>query len=164
MLRVHPVLLAVILIGWVGFSQTIPATGESMSSHAKFDPIRDPAKDLREAVARASQSGKRILLDVGGEWCIWCHRLDSLFIKNPDLDKYLNDHFVVVKVNVSKQNKNESFLAQYPKVPGYPHLFVLDETGRLLQSQDTGVLESGKGHDPEKVFAFLKKWAKPEFK
>ncbi len=130
-------------------------------AHAKFDPTRDPAKDLKEAIVEAQKTDRRILLDVGGEWCIWCHRLDSLYIRNPDLDKYLNDHYVVVKVNVSKENKNEAFLTQYPKVPGYPHLFVLDTDGKFLHSQDTGVLESGKGHDPAKVLAFLQKWAKP---
>jgi hypothetical protein len=46
----------------------------------------------------------------------------------------------------------------YPRVKGYPHLFVLERDGSLLHSQDTGELESGKGHDPEKVMAFLKRW------
>lgn len=125
----------------------------------KFDPSRNPAADLEIATALAAESGKRILLDVGGEWCIWCHRLDTLFMVNSDLDEYLKDNYVVVKVNVSKENKNESFLSNYPKVAGYPHLFVLDKKGKLLHSQNTGDLESGKGHDKDKVFAFLKKWS-----
>jgi hypothetical protein len=65
----------------------------------------------------------------------------------------------MVKVNWSPENKNEAVLSQYPKIPGYPHLFVLDATGKLVRSQDTGELEAGKGHDPEKVRAFLKRWA-----
>jgi len=128
-------------------------------THPKFDPARDAAKDIAAAVGEAKKLDKRVLLDVGGEWCIWCHRLDSLFIRNVDLDKYLNDHYVVVKVNYSKENKNESVLSQYPKVAGYPHLFVLDADGKLIQSQNTGDLEEGKGHSKEKVLAFLKKWA-----
>ncbi len=155
-------LLSVMLIALV-FS-VAPARQEGAppaTVHAKFDPTRDPARDLKDAIALAQKTGRRILLDVGGEWCIWCHRLDSLYIRNPELDKYLNDHYVVVKVNVSKENKNEAFLAQYPKIPGYPHLFVLDSDGKFLHSQDTGVLESGKGHDPAKVLGFLQEWAKP---
>jgi hypothetical protein len=34
-----------------------------------------------------------------------------------------------------------------------------ESDGSLVQSQETGALENGKGHDPDKVKAFLKKWA-----
>ncbi len=68
-------------------------------------------------------------------------------------------NFVVVKVNYSKENKNEQFLSQFPKIPGYPHLFVLESSGKLLQSQSSGELESGDHHDHDKILAFLKKWA-----
>lgn len=126
----------------------------------KFDAKRDPSDDLKLAVKEAERTGRRILLDVGGEWCIWCHRLDTLFLKNADLNEFLHDNFVVVKVHYdNKKNKNEAFLSQYPKVPGYPHLFVLEKNGKLLKSQDTGELEEGKGHSREKVLAFLQEWA-----
>jgi thioredoxin-related protein len=128
------------------------------SPAAKFDPGRDAAKDIQNAMVEAQKTSKRILLDVGGEWCIWCRRLDTLFSTNKDLAEVLHKEFVVVKVNYSKENKNEAVLSRYPKIPGYPHLFVLDESGKLLHSQDTGELESGKGHDRDKVMAFLKKW------
>ena len=71
----------------------------------------------------------------------------------------MQKNFVVVKVNYSKENKNEKFLSQYPKIPGYPHLFVLESTGKFLHSQGSGDLESGDHHDHDKVFEFLKKWA-----
>lgn len=126
---------------------------------ARFDHTRDAGNDIRLAVAEAERSGRRILLDVGGEWCIWCHRLDSLFVRNPVLSEVLHENFVVLKVNYSKENKNEKVLSEYPEIPGYPHLFVLSETGKLLHSQDTGELEDGKGHSKEKVMAFLKGWS-----
>jgi len=143
------------------------AQGTRPSSHqaadvTRFDPARDAAKDIDAAVVEARASGRRILLDVGGEWCIWCRRLDSLFQRRADLADFMHSHFVVVKVNVSPENRNEAVLARYPKVAGYPHLFVLGGDGALLHSQDTGALEAGKGHDPEKVLAFLKSWAPPQ--
>ncbi|MBI5473391.1 MAG: thioredoxin family protein [Ignavibacteriae bacterium] len=125
----------------------------------KFDEQRDAASDIKLGVAEAARSGRRVLLDVGGEWCIWCHRLDTLFMKHADLNDLLHENFVVVKVNYSKGNKNESVLSRYPKVAGYPHIFILDSKGKLLHSQNTGDLEEGKGHSREKVFAFLKAWA-----
>lgn len=130
----------------------------------KFDPARDPAADVQVAIVEAKRTGKRILLDVGGEWCIWCRRLDTLFMKNPDLADQLHQGFVTVKVNYSKENKNEKFLSGLPKIPGYPHLFVLDSNGMLLHSQETGVLESGKGYDPAKIVDFMNSWGKPYVK
>jgi thioredoxin-related protein len=125
----------------------------------KFDPKRDAAKDIENAVKEAKKSGKNILLDVGGEWCPWCRALGKLFAENKDIASYMKENYVVVKVNYSPENKNQEVLSKYPKITGYPHLFVLDKDGKLLHSQETGALEKGKGHDPEKVLSFLKEWA-----
>jgi thioredoxin-related protein len=95
---------------------------------------------------------------VGGDWCVWCLRLDKFFEDNPDLAGELQRQFVVVKINFSKENKNDKVLSAYPRIPGYPHIFVLDAGGRLLHSQDTGELEEGKGYSKEKVRDFLGKW------
>ncbi|HEX2867536.1 MAG TPA: thioredoxin family protein [Ignavibacteriales bacterium] len=132
---------------------------KNASNIEKFDPKRDAAKDIENAVVEAKKSGKNILLDVGGEWCPWCRALSKLMAENKEIADYMKANYVVVKVNFSKENKNEAVLSKYPKIPGYPHLFVLDSEGKLLHSQDTGVLESGKGHDPEKVLNFLKEWS-----
>jgi thioredoxin-related protein len=159
------VILAVCVVVWTGSVRAqVSGTAVKAAAVEKFDPARDPEADLKAAMSEAKRTGKRILLDVGGEWCIWCHRLDTLFMKNPDLADQLHQGFVVVKVNYSPQNKNERFLSGFPKIPGYPHLFVLDENGMLLHSQDTGELESGKGHDPVKVVAFMDSWGKPYVK
>lgn len=127
----------------------------------KFDPTRDAARDIADAQIEAKRSARRVLLDVGGEWCVWCRRLDSLFVRNKNLAEELHAGFVVVKVNSSPENKNEAVLGPLGKIPGYPHLFVLDENGRLLHSQNTEELESGKGYDPEKVRAFIQAWRGP---
>lgn len=134
--------------------------GKNDANVEQFDPSRDAAKDLQSAIAVAERENKRIILDVGGEWCIWCHRLDTLFVKNPGLAAFRNDHYVYVKINYSKENKNEKFLSQFPEIPGYPHWFLLDSNGKLLLSKSSGDFESGKGHDPKIVMAFLKKWEK----
>jgi thioredoxin-related protein len=140
-------------------AQTKDTTKAELSKREKFDPSRDAEKDIQNAVTLARETGKRIILDVGGEWCSWCHKLDKFFEDNKDVDEFLHKNYVVVKINFSQENKNEKVLSQYPQIEGYPHLFVLDKGGKLLRSQDTGLLESGDHHDRDKVFAFLKKWA-----
>ena len=150
-----------VIAGWVtpSAAQAPAATSSPYVPVTRFDPSRDAARDVADAVKEATQSGKHILLDVGGEWCIWCKRLDTLFVRDKDLRDFLESHYVTVKVNYSKENKNETTLSRYPKIRGFPHLFVLDSDGALLHSQDTGELEKGKGHDPDLVMTFLKKWA-----
>ena len=126
---------------------------------SKYDPARDASKDINDAVAEAKRTNKRVLLDVGGEWCVWCHRMDSFIEQNADLAKILETHYVVVKINVDPKNRNEALLSHYPNIPGYPHLLVLDKSGKLLRSQDTSELESGKSYDLGRFKSFLQKWA-----
>ena len=139
-------------------SGSIYSQTDRKEEREKFNPATDPFKELQTAVTGANKLNKRIILDVGGEWCIWCHRIDAFIDQNSDIKKYLNKHFIVVKINYSEENKNEKFLSQYPKVDGYPHFFVLDKNGKLLNSQNTGLLEKEKSYDREKFMTFLKKW------
>ena len=111
----------------------------------KFDPARDPAKDVTAAAVAAKAQGKRVLVDVGGEWCAWCHIMDDFIAANADVRAAIEANYVVVKVNWSRENKNEAFLSAYPKINGYPHLFVLDGDRKLVHSQETDVLEQGRG-------------------
>ncbi|HSD62856.1 MAG TPA: thioredoxin family protein [Ignavibacteriaceae bacterium] len=131
-------------------------TSEAIS---KFDPGRSPAADLQNVIAEAQKTNKNILLDVGGEWCIWCHRIDAFIEGHEEIHKFLLDNYIIMKVNFSPENKNEEFLSKFPQIPGYPHFFVLNKDGVLLHSQDTGKLEQGKDYNPEKFMAFLKQWA-----
>ena len=134
------------------YGATLPAT---------FDPNRDAAADVAAAVERAKAEGKRVLVDVGGEWCTWCHIMDRFLAADADARGLLERGFVMVKVNYSRENANASLLSRYPRVAGYPHLFVLGADGALLHSQDTGALESGKGYDRAKFVAFLRAWSPP---
>lgn len=44
---------------------------------AEYGIDRDPAADLKATVERAQAGGKRILIQVGGEWCGWCKLLEE---------------------------------------------------------------------------------------
>ena len=125
---------------------------------AKYDPGRSAEQDLRNAITEAQRTGKRILLEVGGEWCSWCHIMDKFFDQNPNLTKLRDTNYVTVKINFSKENENGKFLGQYPKIPGYPHLFVLESDGKLLHSQFTGDLEQGQSYNLQKFTKFLEAW------
>jgi thioredoxin-related protein len=124
-----------------------------------YDIARDPAVDLQLAILIAQQQNKRILLELGGDWCIWCKYLDDFFASHAEILQFRAENFVFVKINVSNENMNEEFLAQYPEPPGYPHIYILESDGTLLHSQNTGELEQGKSYNPDVFLAFLKEWA-----
>lgn len=125
-----------------------------------YDPARNPADDLDQAIVLAQKENKRIMLEMGGNWCIWCKHMDDFYAAHADLLQYRTEHYVLVKVNVSTENSNEEFLSRYPEVAGYPHIFILDSDGTFLHSQNTGELEDGADSYVLDVFmAFLQKWA-----
>ena len=132
---------------------------DKTSEREKFDPTRNSAEDLQAAIKQAETENKRIVLDVGGEWCIWCVWMDKYFIANPDLANLRDENFVWLKVNMSPENENKVFLSKYPAATGYPHLYVLEKDGTLLYSQDTGKLEEGKSYNLQKFTDFLSKWS-----
>ena len=134
-------------------------TAVKVFTREKFDPKRDAKADLAAAVATTSKTGKRIILDVGGEWCGWCVHMDKFLFRNKALDKLRNSNFVWIKINMSPENENVAFLSEYPEIKGFPHLFVLDQAGKLLHSQDTVELEKKETYDLAKFTEFLKLWS-----
>jgi thiol:disulfide interchange protein len=123
----------------------------------KFDPNRDAVADVAAAVALANAQGKRVLVDVGGEWCPWCHVLDRFLAANDDVRRLRDESYVWVKVNWSPQKRNDHLLSQWPRIQSYPHLFVLDGAGQLVHSQITSELEAANDYDREKMMSFLRR-------
>lgn len=123
----------------------------------RFDPKRDAAADVREASALARAQGKLLFVDVGGEWCTWCHVFDRFVAASAPVRQLLQDRYVVVKVNFSPQNRNEALLSRWPKARGYPHFYVLDPEGNVIASQASAELEAGNDYDEAKVLAFLRR-------
>jgi thiol:disulfide interchange protein len=128
-----------------------------------YDPARNPAEDLKQAIVFAQRENKRIMLELGGDWCIWCKWMDEFYANHEDILQFRADHYVLVKINVSEENMNEEFLSQFPAAAGYPHIYILDSDGTFLHSQDTVKLEDGMdSYVPEVFMAFLQKWAIPK--
>jgi len=126
---------------------------------AGYDKTRDPAADLVAAIPQAQRENKRILLEVGGEWCVYCRLLNKVVHEDERLAKRLEEGFIVIKVNFSADVKNETFLARYPSIPSYPHLFVLETDGTFLLSETPDSFMDKDKYVADKILAFLEKWA-----
>ena len=83
--------------------------------------------------------------------------MDAFLRRNPDIDAELAKSFVKVKVYFGDENPNKAFFAQLPRAKGYPHFWILDAGGKVLQSVDTGKLEDGKdSYDRDAFLRFLR--------
>lgn len=145
--------LAVVL-GFVSFH--LGAAEPGKAREPIYDEKADVQKDVAAAVVRAAKENKRVLLVIGGNWCGWCYKLHDLFKDNQSVRDVLRGEYEVLHVD---SQAGESVLRSRKITPeGYPYLAVLDAGGKLVTQRETGSLEVGSQHDPEKVVAFLEAW------
>src|ERR1044071_4690754 len=52
-----------------------------------------------EAFARAKKEKKLIFLSIGYSSCYWCHVMERQVFSNPEIARYMNEHFVNIKVD-----------------------------------------------------------------
>lgn len=147
--------VAVLFFGIAGFSQ-------DMTKFKLYSPEANAKKDIAEAVKQAKESDKHVLIQVGGNWCIWCARFNDFVTNDKSLDSLMNANYVVYHLNHSKENTNAELLAkyEYPQRFGFPVFLILDGKGDLIHTQTSWYLEAGKSYDKEKVTAFFTDWGK----
>ena len=123
-----------------------------------YDPARNPFNDGRDAIKLARNTNRLVLIEVGGDWCTWCHVLNKFIMDNSDVYDTLHTNYVVLKVNVSDENDNREFMSGLPKTNGYPHLFITRNDGTVIYSADaTRLMVNGK-YVRERVMTFLEYW------
>lgn len=129
-----------------------------------YSVTADGSKDITAALEVARAEHKRVLVDFGANWCIWCRRLHHTFETNPAVAAKLHRSFIVVMVDVNREHgtaRNADLVRRYgnPTRFGIPVLVVLDKDGRQLTTEDSGLLEQGSGHSPQKILDFLSRWS-----
>lgn len=129
-----------------------------------YDAEADPAEQLVETLKRAKAENKTVLLQVGGDWCGWCKLMTNYIAETEPVNQLMTEHYLIQKVTFDSENENEAFLGDYPDISGYPHIFVLNADGKMLHSQDTELLEEGRGYSKEAFLKFLNKWKPAEEK
>jgi thiol-disulfide isomerase/thioredoxin len=133
---------------------------ESRAAGREIYPGPEQARaDLAAGLKLAQASHKHVILDFGGNWCGDCIVLDSFF-HDPTNRPILDTNYVLVHVNVGHFEFNQDLAARYQVLltKGVPVLVVLDEHGKILFSQRTGVFESIRGVQSSSVTSFLVQW------
>ncbi|MES2812861.1 MAG: thioredoxin family protein [Bacteroidota bacterium] len=162
-------LACLLLVTTFGFSQTEEeiaekkrkVEAEKASLPKPYREMEDADTKVKELLVLAKAENKNIMLQVGGNWCVWCLRLNNFIQNAPELKSIVDTDYLYYHLNWSPKNKNEKFFAKYGNPgdkQGYPVFMVLNKKGKLIHVQETGALEEGKGYSQEKIKAFLDAW------
>jgi len=140
--------------------QAVVSHSENLPKYSKvYDDKSDPFSDASAALALAKATNRQVLIEIGGNWCSWCHKMDSFLAKNDDVYQALHNQYVLLKISVSDSNENQAFMDSLPPVLGYPHMYVSTANGKMILSKDTAELLSGNQYSRENWLTFLAKWS-----
>lgn len=133
------------------------STTNAASRKTWYDAALDGNKQLDEAIRKTKSSGKYLLVQVGGDWCKWCIRLNQTIEDDAELLKLMNDKYEWLHLFYGKENKNEAVMERLknPNKLGFPVFVLLDSQGNYLNTFATGDLEEGNGYNRAKLVDFL---------
>ena len=127
-----------------------------------YDEAADASAVVDRARAQARRQGKRLLIDLGGNWCPDCRILAGTMAL-PEFDRFLKTHFVMVMVDVGRFDRNLQIPARYGitgRLPGVPALLVIDpKTDKLLNPGNFSALSNARGMSPQALADWVAGWA-----
>ena len=127
-----------------------------------YDEGADATAIVGAARAEAKRERKRLLIDLGGNWCPDCRILAGTMAL-PELDRFLKAHFVTVMVDVGRFDRNLQIPARYGitgRLPGVPALLVIDpKTDKLLNPGNFSALSNARGMSPQALADWIAGWA-----
>ena len=154
------VLMTFALLSIAAHSVNVENLEMSLPEYSKvYNDKRDPFKDATAAIELAQLTQRNVLIEIGGNWCGWCHKMDAFLAKNPDIYQALHRNFVLLKINVSDSNENEKFMSSLPPVLGYPHMYVSTNKGKMMLSKDTAELLDDDNYSRTAWLTFIEQWS-----
>jgi thiol-disulfide isomerase/thioredoxin len=127
-----------------------------------YDEGADAQATVAKAKAQAKREHKRLLIDLGGNWCLDCRVLAGI-IDLPELKPFLAKHFVVVKVDIGRFDKNGAVAAHYgitQRLDGVPAILAVDPVrDRLLNRDKLFALSDARHMTPQGLADWLAQWA-----
>ena len=144
----------------IGFILTILLLLQGVYSEEIYNPSADAMTDIKSAIALAKETDKHVFVKVGGNWCGWCKMYAKFTGADKDIMRVMEDEYVFVLVNWSTENKNPDAMSYLgnPERFGFPVFVIIDGDGKVLHTQDSALLEEGKGYNKKHIMRFLTVW------
>lgn len=126
------ILLAVMIVLSIGCGEREPGRETSHAEQwVSFDA----------GMALAEKEDKPVIIDFYTSWCRWCKVMDEKTFSDPEIEAYLAEHFVTIRLNAESRSENYSYdgkqyspveLTRSFGVRGFPSLAYLDREGELI--------------------------------
>lgn len=130
-----------------------------------YDENIDPMAQIDSALTKAAKEKKNVIVQLGGNWCMWCLRFADFITKNVQIDAVIKQNYEYIHVNTPRRGTPQAKAVEPLQKRlnnagrfGYPVLVVLSPDGKVLHIQDSSFLESDKSYDAPKVLRFLNNW------
>jgi thiol:disulfide interchange protein len=124
-----------------------------------YDEKADANAAVDAALVRAKASGKRVLIDMGGNWCPDCRILAGVMAL-PEMKPFLDAHYEMVSVDVGRFDRNLQIPARFhvAKLAGVPWIVIAEPDGSVVVSSDDVTDEHH--HTPQAMADWLARWTK----
>ncbi|HUJ03297.1 MAG TPA: thioredoxin family protein [Rhizomicrobium sp.] len=127
-----------------------------------YDPGADANADVEAAFAKARTEHKRVLIDLGGNWCGDCRVLAGVMAL-PEVRRFLDAHYIVVDVDVGRFDRNLQIPARFgitQRLEGVPSILVADPDGKLIDAGHVSALADARSMTPQALADWLAQWTK----
>lgn len=127
-----------------------------------YNPDANADAVVNAAFARARKNGKRVLIDLGGNWCGDCIVLANI-MQLPEMRAFLKAHFEIVTVDVGRFDKNLQIPARFgitQRLEGVPSVIIATADGRFVNRGHIAALADARHMTPQAIADWLAQWAK----
>ncbi len=125
-----------------------------------FDPNVDFAAELHDALRDARETGKRIIVEFGGDWCIWSDKMRRV-LESPRFRALLQEHFILLRCHTGPDGScaypDHLELPQFSSIPFFA---LLNARGEVLATQRSEGFEFFRWYKKYAIYAFLRRWAR----
>ena len=92
-----------------------------------YNETENAEAKIAKLIKKAKKEHKNVMIQAGGNWCIWCLRFNNFVQTTPELKTLVDNNYVYYHLNFSPKNKNEKVFAKYGNPGekyGYPVFIV----------------------------------------
>jgi thiol-disulfide isomerase/thioredoxin len=129
---------------------------------APYDPNANADAAVNAAFKRARKSGKRVFIDMGGNWCADCIILSN-FMQLPEIKTFVAQHYEVAVVDVGRFDKNLQIPARFgivTRLAGVPAVIIAEPDGRFVNRGHIAALADARHMTPQGIADWIAQWAK----
>jgi thiol-disulfide isomerase/thioredoxin len=156
---------AVLTAAWGAEAPRLPVavmTDLPVVERTPYNEKADATAAVDAAFARAKKNGKRVLIDLGGNWCGDCIVLANIMALK-EFKPFIAAKFEVVTVDVGRFDKNLQIPARFgitTRLEGVPAVIIAEADGKFVNQGKITALSDARHMTPQAVADWLAQWAK----